>query len=808
MLELKGYQKNALVILQYFLEQARLRTPADAFARTVKQYPTDSRPQTYHTRWNLENTPYVCLRLPTGGGKTLLAAHSIGIAATSYIDRDWPLVLWLVPTNTIRQQTVKALKNPGHPYHQALTAGFGEQGVAIFDIEEINNMRPKDSFEKACIVVATMQTLRVSEANKIARKVYGHSESFEPHFAKLANTMPGLDRDENGQVLYSFVNMLHQLRPLVIVDEAHKMISQLSGEVMARIHPSCVIEFTATPVESNVLFRAFPSELKNEEMVKLPFNLLEHQEWEGAVRGAMMTRASLAELAAQDSQYIRPLVLFQAEKANRSCTVSKLKQFLLSEGAKEEEIAIATGEQRELDSIDIFDRECPVKYIITIEALKEGWDCSFAYVFCSVANISSAIDVEQLLGRVMRMPYAANRKAKKLNMAYAHVVASGFGKAAEEMNACLCKMGFDEEEANENILQLPLPGSDKDIWGDEPLLRPDKKEEPAQLEITLEKKPDFSGLDDEETSNITVCEKDGKITVSAKGMLTKEAEERIIAAAKAEEQFETKLKIAQHRRKVVASLPPDPAARGVSFQIPLLVWERDEVFEPADAEDLLDAQWSPPNELAQNQPIFFKTDFSYDPKIKAYQFDLAGEKMTYRSMGQTEHGYLYAMPQSYDEFTLARWLDRNCQQPDINQADMLELCRRAVASLLAAGHSIELLFQGKKIISQLVRQKIASLRLKAKKTAFQDLLGGRQKARLEFDQFAFPTVNYAENISRYQGAYQFKKHYLGIPRDLKAKGEEFRCAQAIDMCPQVEIWLRNVDRQKGSFFLPTSTDNF
>lgn len=119
MLELKGYQKNALVILQYFLEQARLRTPADAFARTVKQYPTDSRPQTYHTRWNLENTPYVCLRLPTGGGKTLLAAHSIGIAATSYIDRDWPLVLWLVPTNTIRQQTVKALKNPGHPYQSS-----------------------------------------------------------------------------------------------------------------------------------------------------------------------------------------------------------------------------------------------------------------------------------------------------------------------------------------------------------------------------------------------------------------------------------------------------------------------------------------------------------------------------------------------------------------------------------------------------------------------------------------------------------------------------------------------------------------
>lgn len=325
MLKLKNYQKSALDILRYFLEQARVRTPGEAFTKTIEKYPTDSRPQTYNTRWKLEYTPYVCLRLPTGGGKTLLAAHSIGIAANSYLERDCPFVIWLVPTNTIRQQTVTALKASGHPYHQALTGIFGEQGVTIFDIEEINNIRTKDAFEKTCIVVATMQTLRVSDANKIARKVYGHNENFEPHFAKLANTMPGLDRNENGHVLYSFVNMLHQLRPLVIVDEAHKMMSQLSGEVMARINPACVIEFTATPVESNILFRAFPSELKNEEMVKLPFNLLEHQEWEGAVRGAMMTRASLAELAAQDPQYIRPLVLFQAEKANQNCTVGKLK---------------------------------------------------------------------------------------------------------------------------------------------------------------------------------------------------------------------------------------------------------------------------------------------------------------------------------------------------------------------------------------------------------------------------------------------------------------------------------------------------
>ncbi|MBP2151609.1 hypothetical protein [Xanthobacter flavus] len=42
-------------------------------------------------------------------------------------------------------------------------------------------------------------------------------------------------------------------------------------------------------------------------------------------------------------------------------------------------------------------------------------------MFCSVQNIGSATDAEQLLGRVLRMPYARRRKADALNRAYAHV---------------------------------------------------------------------------------------------------------------------------------------------------------------------------------------------------------------------------------------------------------------------------------------------------------------------------------------------------------------------------------------------------
>ena len=231
MFTLKDYQTRTLEALEKYLSSARIIGPKDAFERFVKDNRTDTNPQVYQHRWSLTDVPYVCLRLPTGGGKTLLASHCVKIAGSTFMEQDYPTVLWLVPTNTIRLQTREALENNAHPYREALNSTFGMNRVAVFDVSDIANIRPKDFQDKVCIIIGTMQTLRVAETNKEVRKVYGHNENFEPHFSALPNTAPGLDRDESGQVLFSFVNILHQLKPLVIVDEAHKAISDLSGEM-------------------------------------------------------------------------------------------------------------------------------------------------------------------------------------------------------------------------------------------------------------------------------------------------------------------------------------------------------------------------------------------------------------------------------------------------------------------------------------------------------------------------------------------------------------------------------------------------
>ena len=468
-MRLKHYQADTLAVLRRFFEQARIAGPKAAYEALIAEPELAGRlghyAGTYTPLQGLPDVPYVCLRLPTGGGKTLLAARAVAVARDAWVERDYPLVLWLVPSNTIRRQTVDALKNSGHPYRRAFDEAFAGR-VRIFDIGDFTHLRPQDLCNQCCVVIGTIQTLRVS--NTEGRKVYAHHEELEPHFSALPQATPALETLAGGGIKFSFANLMHRSRPLMIVDEAHNAVTGLTREMQARVNPAAIIEFSATPrTKSNILYSVTAQELKREQMIKLPIVLSEHDSWQNAVNGAIAARASLAEMAKQDADYIRPLVLFQAQPRDQEVTTKALKEHLIEvERIPEHKIVVATGVQRELDGIDLFDPRCPVEYVITIEALKEGWDCSFAYIFCSVSRIRSAVDVEQLLGRVLRMPYAARRQASALNRSYAFLSEPSFGEAARALVDKLVAMGFDEDEAHDNIepTQGRFPHDEEGDW--------------------------------------------------------------------------------------------------------------------------------------------------------------------------------------------------------------------------------------------------------------------------------------------------------------------------------------------------------
>ena len=225
----------------------------------------------------LPDAPYVCLRLPTGGGKTLLGTHAAAVARDAWVEKDSPLVLWLTPTKTIRRQTTEALKDARHPYRQALDEAFGGR-VRVLDIADFAQLRPQDIRDRCCVAVGTIQALRVKDTE--GRKVYAHHEELEPHFSRLRRLPPGLETLDGGGAKFSFANLMHIHRPLMIVDEAHNAVTGLTREVQGRVNPCAIVEFTATPrLYSNILHSVSAQELKAEEMIKLPIVLSEHNSW-------------------------------------------------------------------------------------------------------------------------------------------------------------------------------------------------------------------------------------------------------------------------------------------------------------------------------------------------------------------------------------------------------------------------------------------------------------------------------------------------------------------------------------------------
>jgi len=792
-MRLKKYQKTSLKTLRLFLETSRFQGVEPAYKLVQKERYGGNHFKPYQPLSSLEDVPYACLRLPTGGGKTLLSAHTIRLAGESYIEQEFPLTLWLVPTNIIKLQTLETLKNPDHANRKVLDDCFDGK-FRVFDIADFRQIRPQDIAGSACVVVSTFAALRVDDTE--GRKVYAHDENLESHFTKVPSYLEGMERDEqSGEIKFSFANLLRWHRPLVIVDEAHNAKSDLSVAVLKRIHAACVIEYTATPAKnSNIIHSVSAAELKAEEMIKLPIIFSEHDSWEQAVIASIQSRQKLEEVAVKDKNYIRPIVLFQAENKGQDITVEVLEHYLVeNEGIDRKQIAIATGTQRELDNINLFDVNCPIRYVITVQALKEGWDCSFAYVLCSVANTRSKTAVEQLLGRVLRMPYAKKRAQDELNQAYAHVSSQSWPHAVSQLHDRLVNMGFEKQEAEEYIYTQP------------PLDLEDPKAEPFEVNLVAE--PDLSSLNLFENSCVTVEQTPtGSFTLKVEGEFSESLVTKLAKAAKhKKDKAEISLKGKIHIQHQQANLTP--SQRGEVFLLPQLCLQFEDGVELAEIEICLDEQgWN----LLDYSTVLDKSSFAVDEQTDQYIFDISGEKITVKLSGQGEQLQLAGIKTDLSDLDLCCWLDRKLHQIDIKQEVLLEFLRRIVKNLLARDDlDMPKLVRGKFILEKVLREKVKKYRSEAFKKGYQSCMFGIDAIATvdphEFS-FSFDPNNYPANVL-YEGVIAFDKHYY--PRIAIMNNEEVECARAIDRNPLIKTWVRNLERQVShAFWLPTSTDKF
>ncbi len=794
MFQLKQYQQRCLDELAAFFRKINKHDDAN-----LAFYAHTKRP--YIDIEDLPGLPYVCIRVPTGGGKTVMAAHAVGLATKNLLRTERSLVLWLAPTTQIVTQTINALRDKRHPYRQALDAAFAGR-LTVTDLPSALSLTPANLASDTTIVVSTIQAPRVDA--KEGRKIYAEDNgSLMDHFTNLQpEQLALLDKTEAGAPACSLSNVFRLHRPIIIVDEAHNARTPLSFETLARFNPSCIVEFTATPrADSNVLKHVSAAELKAEEMIKLPVRLRTRPEWQEAVKDTLRLQTRLEDAAqkeqAQTGEYIRPIVLFQAQRhGDRNITFEVLKKSLTNDfKVPPDQIAIATGAKNDIEKIDLSDPQSPVRYIITVEKLREGWDCPFAYILCSVSNLSSRTAVEQIMGRVLRMPHAHRKLNDALNHSYAFVTSQDFKQAANALTDALTDSGFDRYEARQSIkpdsqtdLPFPLP-----LWS-QPVTElfpaePEKSTIPTSLRKHI---------------HVSVSNDSPGAAVSYDGPpITKKTETEWAKTLKDDQARNAVKRLARKSR----GEDTWPAALGETFAVPMLAVRNGKQLELFE-DQFRETFWK----LSDCDPALTHSDFSLPtgPDTGA-EIDVHHGKISWASFTETLHRQLTFFdthgPTTAPE--LIAWLDRAFDHPDITQPEMTRYLDRVLDYLQTQrGFTLNQLITQRFRLRDSVADKVSSLRRTSTKQIYDQMLLPDFDPPVEANPdacFTFPLNQYpAPDI--YHGKIVFHKHYYELPAAMN--GEEADCAAHIESLPEVKAWVRNLTTPQHAFWLQTSSDKF
>lgn len=499
-MELKEYQIKVLEKLSLYLQELEAarqdkedyyqfqlsKHNANALPADYSDYPSDawnilrskialplreSKVSPYQARLDgmKRHIPNICFKVPTGGGKTLLASRAVQYINQDYFKRNTGLVLWIMPSDTIYKQTSKQLRNREHHYRQILDAASGGKTKIL---EKSDRFNIHDTQNNLCVMLLMLQAgnRKTKESLRMFRDSGGFESFFPPLDDYLANNallsevtnLDCADLGDDGEAVitglsikHSLGNVMKILRPIVVFDEGHRGASQLAQDTVNSFNPSFILELSATPkTYSNLLVNVGGDDLKHEQMIKLPINLkaFSGQNWQHALNQAHAKLHELEQDAVQNEMlygdYIRPIMVIKAEPRKKNDTfehVQAIKEYLMKNlQVAEGEIRIKLSDTDELGDTDLLRNDCAVRYIITKDALKEGWDCPFAYVLAILTNARSDVALTQLVGRVLRQPYARRTKTDSLNQCYVFCVEEDVQKAVESIKKGLEEQGLED----------------------------------------------------------------------------------------------------------------------------------------------------------------------------------------------------------------------------------------------------------------------------------------------------------------------------------------------------------------------------
>jgi len=474
-MQLKEYQRRAMETIRGYLELlAAWRKKAEDNPDLEIDFPAKAWEKAGMARRYLprknglgQPLPTFCMKVPTGGGKTLLAVKTVDLFNTVYRKRQTGLVLWIVPTTQIYRQTIQHLKDRDHPYRQHLDLASGGRTLIL---EKSDRFTPLDVQQNLAVLMLMLPS--ANRKTKETLKVFKDSGGFQDFFPPeddikaqeaMLKRFPNLDTYEKQsgfwgrQIKTSLGNTLRTLAPLIILDEGHKAYSEGAQDTLRGFNPCLIAELSATPVQSNILVDISGRELHHEEMIKLDLHVVNKAspDWKDTLLAGVNKRNVLEDKAKEyegnTGVNIRPICVIQVERTGKDqqggrwIHSEQVREHLTKiMGVPAEQIAVKTSEKDELKEVDdvggLLARDCKVRYIITKQALQEGWDCSFAYVLVILTNPSSKNALTQLVGRILRQPYARKTQVRDLDESYVFC----FQQRGKQLLDNI-KQGFEEE---------------------------------------------------------------------------------------------------------------------------------------------------------------------------------------------------------------------------------------------------------------------------------------------------------------------------------------------------------------------------
>lgn len=793
---LKDYQVKLLDAFEAYLARCKeIKSAGSAFKESTLEAFGHALP--YHPLPGTDEVPYVCLRVPTGGGKTRLAGQAIKRVNRSFLPTQHSLVLWLVPSDPIREQTLYALKTPGELLHEDMKELFGTVNV----LEIVEALAATASMLDAAntIIVATMQSFKRDTADGL--RVYRQNGALMSHFEGLS---PELKGDQ------SLVDVIRLRRPFIIVDEAHNQGTPLAVDTLGRLNPSVVLELTATPDRasqpSNVLRSVSAATLQAEDMLKLPLELAIHPEWRFSLTEAIARVRSLEKDAAAElkltGEVIEPVVmLIQAERRDaqsETFTPERVKQHLINDfHVPAESIAIATGALDELSNKRLGDPDFP-QFIITVDKLREGWDCPVAYVLFSFRNTTSATAVEQILGRVLRMPHVIRKQHEALNRSYAYVVSGELAQTVQGLRDGLVQSGFERLDTKDLIRSANDELSDDLFRSNEDLVVPLPVVDGS---VALPAQDAIDALPKALREKMEISPESGTLTI--KGGATADQVKKIAETFRqpeASKKVRQGLDTASAQKIAPSTRVKTPAERGVSATVPLLGITQHSFFDVFGETPLIDADW----ELTDFDTTLTESEFSHDveamrrAKLSISQLEKVECDVYDKLDSQLA---LFGTEQGWKVTDLIHWLDGNLFFPYADQGQKTAWLNAAVTKLMFDREfSLDELAYRKFRLRGALERKMAAGLVLAKQQVFQSLLADESLFSVKDEHaIVLKQGRYAYDFP-YTGLLPLKRHFFPVIGNLKPGGEEFDCAEFIaNDLDGVDWWVRNVEKKPHRF---------